>query len=65
MVCVRETLHSSDWAYYLNNWKSGNETFSEALQECEILEVETKVEKPSHEGSGSATIDETDSCPDC
>ncbi|KAK8818587.1 hypothetical protein WA538_003900, partial [Blastocystis sp. DL] len=48
-----------DWAYYLNNWKPNNEAPNEALQECDMLEVETKVEIPSQEGSESTKVDET------
>ena len=54
-------IHSSDWAYYLNNWKPGNE----AVQEGDSLEVETKVNKHSQEVSDSASVDETSCCSDC
>lgn len=54
-------IHSSDWAHYLNNWKAG----SEAVQECESLEVETKMSNQSHEVSDSGSIDGTSCFSDC
>ena len=62
---VGEGVHCSDWTYYLNNWKPNNEAPNEALQECDMLEVETKVEIPSQEGSESTKVDETSSSINC